>query len=149
MVRAATIIITVVVRVARAVITVVETADRAALTALRLVRATRTENAITVKAARAALTAAVRVDLIVEARADSTVRADRVDSTAADRAVREALDLVQWAVVWLLLLFLLTSVHRERRLLTKVKNRFITARTKSSTMITSLNRRRRLKLLQA
>ena len=133
-----------------AAITATVTVDRAVdSAALRLARITRTATAtIMVRADAVDLTVAVRV-----ARADLIVvdREARVASTAVEtaRADREVLDLVQveWAVeLQFLQLISLASLLKKHL---KAKNRYIIARTKSSTMITSLARRRRLKHLQA
>ena len=133
-----------------AAITATVTVDRAAdSAALRLARITRTATAtIMVRADAVDLTVAVRV-----ARADLIVvdREARVASTAVEtaRADREVLDLVQveWAVELQFLLLISLASQLKKHL--KAKNRYIIARTKSSMMTISLDRRRRLKLLQA
>ena len=123
-----------------AAITATVTVDRAVdSAALRLARITRTATATIMVRAHA------RVALIV------VDREARVASTAVEtaRADREVLDLVQveWAVELQFLQLISLASQLKKHL--KAKNRFITARTKSSMMITSLDRRRRLKLLQA
>ena len=99
------------------------------------------ETSIAIEMLRAAaLTAVLRV-----AR-EALIVADRAVSTEALRVARVVSDLVQveWAVP-LQFLQLISHVSLLKKHL-KAKNRYITARTKSSMMITSLVRRRRLKL---
>ena len=135
----------VVARVEQVASTVTEMVRAEASQVHRLVRTTRTATAtIMVRADAADLIAADR-----EARvASAVVRVEPAASTVAARADRVVSDLV---LVWALVLqyLQLISLASQLRRHSKAKNRYITARMKSSTMITSLVRRRRLKHLQA
>ena len=152
-----TITVVLTVTVVRAV-TITETVKVADLQVLRLARGTRTVKTLTVMEM-----ASVRADLTVADREETsrTVRVDRADLTVADREetsrivrVDSRADRVVSDHVWveeLQLLFLLTSLASSllKKLHLKAKNRYITAKTKNSTMIIFSDRRKRQKLQPA
>ena len=133
-----------VVRVARAVTIEIEMVRGVDSAAHRLARITRTATEIIM--ARADVQASTVADKVARAVSTAVVREARVALTVAARADREALDLAQAEWAEQLQYLLLISLASQLRKHLKAKNRYITARTKSSTMIISLDRRRRLKL---